>query len=585
MNILIDPTFNGLIQTLISLIFILGLIFIGKIINNFFFKKYENILFNFFISSIFISQLLKIFSQLGYFKISNLFLSILIFLIGVFSLKNLFAFTMRINFKFFNNYYEIGIALLLFSYFIISIGPPSMADALDYHYGFPIYLIKNAEIPSVNMWLFGSLSGNGEFLNSLPIFFGSDNFGSLFQFCSLIFFLMFIKDNLKDNKKLYFITFFVITSPTLLQLISGPKFLLAPQILTASVLFILVKNKKIYLVDFVFISLLLIGATQFKLSFLMSGIFIGLFTLYKSFILEKSKIFLVSILLLTFFFVPTALWNYSQLTDFSFINIFTLVPNEMLENLNTYRENNYLFPLNLFIPQSLGTISTIIGFQILLLFLPFKKSKEFKTIMIITFLTILLHYYLGMNIGRIYFEFLLWSAIALTFIDFKKKNYTFYSKLLLPQFFIVLSFSIYFALTVLPGIFTNESRDSFMVKNSFEYQAFKWANKKLPENSKVLSNLRSVAFLENDFVSTDWLTFNIPKKNLKEYFKLIKKKEINYIILEKSSLTKHVLKKCFGKQIARSNLFNKSSRNPLNRNSKYEILIYEFNYKDLPNCV
>ena len=47
MNILIDPIFNGLIQTLISVILISGLIFFGKTINNLFFKRYESLLFNF----------------------------------------------------------------------------------------------------------------------------------------------------------------------------------------------------------------------------------------------------------------------------------------------------------------------------------------------------------------------------------------------------------------------------------------------------------------------------------------------------------------------------------------------------------
>ena len=53
MNILVEPLYIGLIQTLISFVFISGFIFCGEIINKKIFKDYNNLLFNLLFSVIF----------------------------------------------------------------------------------------------------------------------------------------------------------------------------------------------------------------------------------------------------------------------------------------------------------------------------------------------------------------------------------------------------------------------------------------------------------------------------------------------------------------------------------------------------
>ena len=63
-----------------------------------------------------------------------------------------------------------------------------MADALDYHYGIPMHLLKFNQIPSLNLWLYGNVGGNGDIFNSIAIYLGSDNFGSLIQLISILLF-------------------------------------------------------------------------------------------------------------------------------------------------------------------------------------------------------------------------------------------------------------------------------------------------------------------------------------------------------------------------------------------------------------
>ena len=118
-----------------------------------------------------------------------------------------------------------------------------MADALDYHYGFSIYLLNFNEVPSPYLWIHGATAGNGEFINTLGLFLGTDNFGTLLQLFSLICFLLFLRKKLINKNKFLFLCIFILSSPTLLQLISGPKFLLFPQIITATALLIVIEKK------------------------------------------------------------------------------------------------------------------------------------------------------------------------------------------------------------------------------------------------------------------------------------------------------------------------------------------------------
>ena len=585
MNILIEPIYIGIIQAFISLILLSGFLFVGRLINSKIFINYNNLLFDLLISVIFLSQILKIFSYLNFFKETNFIFSGLLISLGLFNLKYLFSKLKKNSFYIPKDIFELLLVFTLLTFFIISISPPSMADALDYHYGVPLYLLNYNEVPSVYFWIHGALANNGEFINTLAIFLGSDNFGSLLQYFSLICFLVFLKGKVQSKKKLIFIYIFILCSPTLLQLISGPKFLLFPQILTATAIFLILDKKKIQTIDFIFICILLMGSSQFKLSFLLSGVVLGLVLFYKAFKINKINTIFSSILLFLFFLSPTIFWNYSQLVDFHLQNIFSSVPNEMINSIQKYRENNYIFPFNLLIPSSLGKITTILGFQFFILFLIFKRTKELNFLISITLVVISLHYFLSLNISRIYYEFILWLAVGFYFTKDKNNDYLFFSKLIIPQMVIVLGIASYFAIITLPSIFSNEYRDKFMSQNAYEYESIKWVNKTLPKDAKVISDLRSVSLYKNEFIPTDWLKHNIPNNKLSEYLNIIQNKKFNFIVLKGTDNNKHTFHRCFKGKFAASPQFIKSTRNPFNRNQKYSISIFEFNHKNIKNCV
>ena len=251
--------------------------------------------------------------------------------------------------------------------------------------------------------------------------------------------------------------------------------------------------------------------------------------------------------------------------------------------MKVFKENDFIYPLNIFIPSSLGKISTVLGFQIFLLLLFFNKSKEFKLILLIIFITIILHYFLGMNVGRMYYEYILWGSIGFIFLENKNINYNFYTKLILPQTLLIFCFCIYFASVSFSSLFSNKFRNDFMIKNTFYYEGIKWVNKNLPKNTKIISTVRPVALLKNEFAPTDWLDFYSSEDDLLKYFNILKENKFDYILFEGNG-DNHPFKNCTGTKLNQSENFQRSTRNPFNRNSKYTLSIYSFNYNMLPNC-
>ena len=66
---------------------------------------------------------------------------------------------------------------MLFGMGLLSLGPVTNADALDYHIGFAIALLNNGGVPITPEWFHGRLTGNGEVLNAMALSVGAEQFG------------------------------------------------------------------------------------------------------------------------------------------------------------------------------------------------------------------------------------------------------------------------------------------------------------------------------------------------------------------------------------------------------------------------
>ena len=225
---------------------------------------------------------------------------------------------------------------------------------LDYHYGVPLNIIKYSSFPNQDVWLHGSLFGFGEIINIIPLYLKTDNFFSFFQVLSLVFFFdYFYKKNI-NLKNLLFLILFIICTPVILFIISGPKALLFPQLLTAMALYLYLKENNYNRKNIIIMALLMLGDMKFKLSFILSSVIIGLLIIFKTINNDKKNI-LNLIILFCLFFIPKIYYNYTQTSQFNLLNLLTISPEYFLTYLSNFKDNYLIYPINLFIPTSLET--------------------------------------------------------------------------------------------------------------------------------------------------------------------------------------------------------------------------------------
>ena len=211
MNFLISPVIHPLLQILITFILCSGILKLGNIINVKIFKNYNYYFLNFAIASILISQILCSSLVFGIFKETVIVFSILLFVLGIINVTFFKEIKTLLKLLFNNNYKLLSYIIIFYflSLILISLGPPSMADALDYHYGVPLYLLKYSLIPNQDIWMHGSLFGFGELISAIGLYLKTDNFFTFFQLFGLILFFEFLTKKEKDQSNFFFVLIFL----------------------------------------------------------------------------------------------------------------------------------------------------------------------------------------------------------------------------------------------------------------------------------------------------------------------------------------------------------------------------------------
>ena len=235
MNIIFSGYAHPFLGIISSILIILGTEKIGNLLllkfKNFFFL---NFISGFIVICFFFNLAINIGITFLFLKI----ISIILLLLGLSKILNFIKLINTLNIKKNINFENI----ILFIIFIISASAPTMADALDYHLGVPLFLNNFGFLPDKNMWIHGNLAGYGELFNSIGIAINNDALGGICQSVGLISFLYFIKGEINNKKKFKIFFYFVIGSPILLFLFSGPKFQLLPQLITTYVLYLILTN-------------------------------------------------------------------------------------------------------------------------------------------------------------------------------------------------------------------------------------------------------------------------------------------------------------------------------------------------------
>jgi hypothetical protein len=580
---MVNIIFNGFIHPIIGiclgLLLIAGTENLGRLILNKINIKFFFI--NLSVGVIVVSCISYIFILLQLSKYINHCLGYILVVLGIYNIffylkkKNLIIIDVKKNKICF-----YIIFLYLFFLFFISISAPSMADALDYHLGVPNYIYNNNKLPNQYHFSHVSLIGLGEIYNYLGLIVYSDIVGSLLQFVALISFLNYFSHVIRDQERYVIFILFIIGSPVLIYFISGSKYNLFPQLITTYVLFLLIQFKRVDFKMSLLIFFLLFGAMNFKLNFLLTGSLLALILLTKCKI-EKKLIFYV-ILLIIFLFLPKIIYNYFSVENFTYINFLIPVNESLLNYIRSYKDSDILFPFDLFLIDSVGKITTILGFSFLILIFIKKINIKNNQIFLITLIGSILYFFLSQKTGRIYYEFLLWLSL----IFFFSKSYKIKTEYI--KIFLLLNLIIPFIVALVgfynlsPSIFNNNYRKDTMRANSSEFKAIEWMNQRIPSDTIILSNFRSKALLNNQNIELLTNTF-LADINYKNF---IMNSKIDYIVIKNfDNSIKYFFNNCKFSFIAQSPDFLVEKRNFLNRDSFYSVSIFKLTNRSLENCI
>lgn len=580
MNIIYSGFVHPVIGVLSAFLMIFGSEFVGKHL----LKKFFNTFFflNLVVGIIAVSLSTYIFILAELSRITTIFFSYILLFLGTY---NLFILIKNFNYRKINSPVILFILLIIFLLFVLSVTAPTMADSLAYHLGVPKYVNQNYKWPSPGMWLHGNISGLGEVYNLLGIVAYTDVVGSLAQIFSLASFLYYFSNIVADKQRIILLNFFILGSPVILFLLSGAKFLIFPQLITTLVLYFLISNKQLSKNLFLLIVFLLCGAASFKLNFFISGFVLGIFALIK--INFNYKLIFQAALIFLLFFLPKALFNFYNMQHFEFVNIFSAVPSEFASSLKNYRENSFFFPMNLFVPESLGKISTILGIGPFLLLFIKDLKKENIQILTIGLILAIFYFFFSMSVGRMYYEILLWFSLCIVFqvnfrISIKSINF-----FLFANNFIVFLLIIFGVYSLAPSLLSNKMRKEVMMNNASGYQAANWINENIDKKKTIMTNLRSVALLNANTIPMDYLSYNMPSsKNIEEYINYIKEKKIDYLILENFAKNyRYLFRDCPKTKIFSSPFFTTERRNPFNKDGQYSVTIIKFDEYQSKTCI
>ena len=577
MNIISYGFIHPIIGVFNGFFLIFGSEFLGQLLLKK--NKYSSFFLNLAVGVILVSLIAYIVVLLGQSQYISPIISYFIIILGLYNFIYFIKKKIYLNYRL--NFYSYLIFFYLLSLFLISISAPTMADALDYHLGVAKFIHNYHHFPNHNYSIHFSISGLGEIFNFLGLIVYSDVVGSLLQLISLSSFLYYFSKVILDKSKYTLFCLFILSSPVIIYFVSGPKYQLFPQLITTFVLYLLIITKNLNIKLSLLLLFLIFGAASMKLNFFITGFILVIFLLIKS---RINFNFVISALILTlFFFLPKALFNFFTLENFTYINFITSAPENFLKQLKNYNDNNFFFPLGVFFPISFGKISTILGFQFLILFLIKKFNKENIEIFIIAIISSIFLFFMAQPIGRIFHEIILFLSLNIIFAKKYKFNIDSINRLVAINVMVVFLISIFGVLSLSPSLINNYYRKEVMSINAHYYKGADWVNKTIPSESIILTDIRSTALFNVKAIQT---SSPAQLDDINNYYNFLKKLKINYIVIVNfDSKIDYFFKECNLEFVNQSPKFIIEKRNFFNRNEQYSVTIFKLKNATVKNCI
>ena len=557
-----------------------SIILLFQSINLYFYKKFY-LRTNFFFTNLLlivicitffsnIAQVILIFNEKFFYNYNDIIKQtfILILILNLFIFLNNFKKNLKII-SINNSVFKLEkkIIFYLSILFFSSIGIITDADSLIYNSkiskiilnGFPISFF----IDNIHLALFGII----EIFNVYQEILGTSNVNRILNIFCLINFVFFIKTFSKNLKNRNFFILSILSIPVFAIILNHEKTFLLPLFVQFSIfIFVFFKNKINETEKFLIISTI-ISTSLFKLSFILSGLIIFIFVIYKFY--EQTKIlniFVITILSFTIFALPHIIFKFYHFGNpFNpFLNnIFSSIFNENINNNFAYylkqwsSSGSLIFPLNLFIPGTMSKIHNVlgIGFFIILL-IKFKKNKQNIELLLISAVSLILTIIFSQNSPRFYvFSLMLFSCfILIDDLNFKKLL----SKIILIQFIFTTSIiSLMIPITISTSWF-GEYSEKYRNKYIFRYEINQKINKLIGKNKFILIDVPNY-YSQNYDISMMTVFLANNNNDIKNYKNFLNSNQVEYLITnnfeiqkinfinQKEAKINNFLKKCFNK--------------------------------------
>ncbi len=477
----------------------------------------------------------------------------------------------------------------LFLFFLCVLGPPTDADSLDYHIGFPLDILRNGGIVVSPDWFHSRVIGLGEYLNLLGLGLRSDNLGAVLQFSGLCWLCWLVINSAVNSKNHSFLLKLILSAPVLLFLIPNqkPQFIGSVAIVAAAISVVGVKKLETSTLVLALGSLFF--AMSLKYPFYLTGSGVLLFICYKA---QKSQRLMAcigcSIIFYLGFLFPFHLGNFINYGDpISPLLSPILSPDgyeyKKLRLLSDFAKPGFEMPWGLLFPRSLGVIPTVIGGGLLVVFFIGQLEEKTREYLILSAYCLMIVLLLGVGLSRYFLESYFFLVMGLGACQqLRTKGIRLYSGCLSLQLLGVMFSLVVGAYVLFPGALSFPLREQTMMSAAHRYSAMRWLHKNLPENSFLISDFRSSALLPRPFLAFDYGLL-IPEHE-QEIFKILESTphvENHYLVTDKISQKHPLFDYLENKEPIAQQQFPQERRNPFNKSGTYSLSVYRINYPKL----
>jgi len=492
--------------------------------------------------------------------------------------------------------YFYTLLIYIFLYFLLSLSPLTSADVLDYHAGTALNILRLDQYLLSPEWFTGMQSGAGEVLIALGFSVGSEQFGSLIQFSSIITILGIMtnfaeKNNLFSSK--YFLILTFLSCPILIFLISGNK----PQIFYSSIIlislalnFVNYKNDREIFKAYVIINIFICCAVLGKFSFNLIGFIIWTFSTINFYKKTKNyNLLIIPFLVFVLVYLPFILWKFQNLGGNLLTYIFSPFPLHLpgYESFLNHNKGSQEIPFpNFLFYTSFSRATEFLAANtlfLIILIINIKQSKNLIYILIMSFSFVIISNYYASPSARYYTDVILWITLGVCFLN-NIKYIKFIEYIFYPQIIAVLIILIYSCHIFFPGTFSKNNYLKVKNNNAYMFSGMEWVNKNIPDNANVILINRPLS-LYKDFAVSGTFNYFTNDEQSKFYKKLIQKYNIEYLIYlgNKPDLMhmKNCVKGLFKEKI---NVGFHATRNPFNKGGSYNAYIYYMDNDSLRNC-